>query len=825
MAQQKEVLNRGFSTNSSTKIFMLAIFFLLTIKLSAALDCSLTQTACNKPGESLILCLSDETNAHAEIPQTVGGVARCPNYDWKLCCTGGVTSECKENNQIAWLVSPTNSHASQTKDDTYSIPVCINGLRETKCSTSSFSSAACVLSFSGSTNAHLARCNSDGYSNKIYCLVDSDHDQDTYAADVDCDDDNKNVHPAAEEIGDGLDNDCDGLLDGDDPDLLVLPKGWYQVSAEADKEKFASYTAGGVEVQTLETGQKVFTLTYSGRKGIASKKVKIEKNKEYVARITSSCEATLQLVFDDALAEKKESGPLKKIFLQFFPFLFDPNLINSVTGKDALSVTANSQNAEHASIFIDVKEKDCQLSDPQLDLKGKVQPVEYNDALQPRALPIEPTTTFASAACCPENRCWNGFSCVENMRDQTFISETVTEKAVYQCLDGNWVFRAKLYDWNNQKSGSCPQEGQCFVLSSKEASPEAKAADFYQGKYPLCVNNGEYIFDHYCSDGTWLTRTQFAARQLLKTIPAEDDFTLYCTTPEDALVSLDNQEQIILGNPSLSSSPAASDGGNLPAAGSGQPTGGPSTSGLLSQQKKAPIHLCFPDLSGSGKILIDDTENTCINNVCLLQDEEGKIAFATTLNQKIDDVAASFVQSLGISPENFLQSCKGEEEYKTCVVEGLSGKIYYSEKMNALIYSKGSLSFESDESAAALASIIPADKAVAQIYLLKKGDKTAQALVEDYGKNLQGIDNQILKANYSGFATPICLFAEHLATPTSAGKGVLGGLAGESGFICTTKEEVQEVVATKDIGYLWPQLTGKLRVEKFDLDEINKPAE
>ncbi len=801
------------------KLFFLFVLLLLIIPLAAAFECSLTQSACNKPGESLILCLSDETNAHAEIPQTVGGVARCSNYDgnydWKLCCTGGVTNECKENNQIAWLASPTNSHASQTKDNFYSIPICINGLRETKCSTSSSSGAACVLSFSGSTNAHLAGCDGNSHNHKIYCSIDSDHDQDTYAADIDCDDDNKNIHPTAEEIGDGLDNDCDGLLDGDDPDLFVLPKGWYQVSAEADKEKFASYTAGGIEVQTLETGQKVFTIIDSVRKGLASKKVKIEKNKEYVARVTSSCEATLQLAFDDALAEKKESGAFKKIFQKVFPFLFDPDLTNSITGKDTLSIIANSQDAEYASIFIDVKGKGCQISNPQLDLKGKVQPVEYNDAIQPRALPIEPATTFASAACCPENRCWNGFSCVENMRDQTVISEIVTVKAVYQCIDGSWVFRAKLYDWNNRETGSCPQEGQCFVLSSqKEASPEAKAADFYQGKYPLCVNSGEYIFDHYCSDGTWLTRTQFAAQQLLKAVE-EDDFTLYCTTPEDALVSLDNQEQFILGNPAALGSPAAGGGEQSDAK---QPAESSSAGGLLSQQKKVPARLCFPDLSGSGKILIDDVENTCINNVCLLQDGKGKIAFAATLNKDINDVTASFIQSLGLSSENFQQSCAGESigesGYKTCVVEGLDGQIYYSEKMNALIYSKESLSFETVEGPAAdLAKIIPADKAVSQIYLLKKGDKTVQALVEDYGKDAQEKDNQILKANYFGFATPICLFVEHLATPASAGKGALGSLAGESGFICTVKEGAQEIVATKDISYLWPQLTGQLRTE------------
>ncbi len=776
------------------KLFFPIVLFVLSFSLAAALECSVTQNACSQPGEALILCLSDQSNAHTELPQSINGVTRCPNYEWKLCCKDSfVSNECSGNyKEIAWLKDATNSHTAMEKDNAYGIPICLSGLREVKCESSSFSGSTCLLSFSDKTNAHISGCEGE-YTNKIYCSITSDIDTDGYSANIDCDDDNKDIRPDAVEIGDGVDNDCNGKIDGDDPSMLNFPKGWYQVSAAADKDKFSSYTAQGVEVKMLETGQRVFTITDSSRKGLLSQKIKIEKNKDYVARITSSCEATLQLVFDDTVAEKEKGG--------FFSFLFGQDLINSVTGKESISVIANSKEAEYAAIFIDVKEKDCQLSDPQLDLKGKVQPVEYNDAIQPNSLPVDLATPFPAAACCSRDTCWNGFTCVENMKDNTFIAESVTEKAVYRCVDGNWVFRAQLYDWNHQEFGSCPNEGQCFVLSSqKDASAEAKPNDFYEGKYPLCVNNGEYIFDHFCSDGNWVSRTQFGAEQLLKSTQ-DNDFTLYCTNPEGALVHLDNQDQFVLGDIAA--------------------VGGEQAGGLLGLQKKTPTRLCFPNLGENGKALIDDSENTCVNNVCLLEDKDGTISFATTLNKDVADPTSSFVKALGISPENFLSFCSGDGEYKTCVVEGISGEIYYSPTLNALIYSKEGLTFEpsllekigsffkslfggKEESI----TVIPADKAVPQMYLLKKGDKTIQAFVERTGKQ-----NETLKANYSGFKTPICTFVEHLSSPTGEGQGVLGQLAGKSTFVCTTVDGTQNVFAEEEISYLWPQLTGKLRVE------------
>lgn len=75
--------------------------------------------------------------------------------------------------------------------------------------------------------------------------VDADHDG--YPAGTDCDDDNNQVHPDATEVCDFVDNDCDKLVDGNDPDL---PMQGYR---DADHDGYAgteSRTCGDTAPKT-----------------------------------------------------------------------------------------------------------------------------------------------------------------------------------------------------------------------------------------------------------------------------------------------------------------------------------------------------------------------------------------------------------------------------------------------------------------------------------------------------------------------------------------------------------------------------------------------
>ncbi|MBC8770625.1 DNRLRE domain-containing protein, partial [Arenibacter sp. BSSL-BM3] len=53
--------------------------------------------------------------------------------------------------------------------------------------------------------------NSNGFNKHV------DMDNDTFFSDVDCDDTNPDVFPGAQEVCDGIDNNCDGLIDAEDP--------------------------------------------------------------------------------------------------------------------------------------------------------------------------------------------------------------------------------------------------------------------------------------------------------------------------------------------------------------------------------------------------------------------------------------------------------------------------------------------------------------------------------------------------------------------------------------------------------------------------------
>ncbi|HCH64247.1 MAG TPA: hypothetical protein DFR83_15695, partial [Deltaproteobacteria bacterium] len=73
----------------------------------------------------------------------------------------------------------------------------------------------------------------DGYGNETVTVMACEQPENYASNKWDCNENDPNIHPDAEEICDTLDNDCDGLIDYADPDVKVLT--WY---LDADEDDF-----------------------------------------------------------------------------------------------------------------------------------------------------------------------------------------------------------------------------------------------------------------------------------------------------------------------------------------------------------------------------------------------------------------------------------------------------------------------------------------------------------------------------------------------------------------------------------------------------------
>jgi hypothetical protein len=203
----------------------------------------------------------------------------------------------------------------------------------------------------------------------------------------------------------------------------------------------------------------------------------------------------------------------------------------------------------------------------------------------------------SGTSCCPQNYCWNGYACVEPMSSQTYLAEHISEGRDYRCIAGKWEHLPLKLDWNAdlEKWGFCPAQDDCLVLGSHLGGNELNSIEsFYEGKYPTCVRDKDYIFDHYCEKGNWTSRTKFIASTLLDAAKGKD-YTLYCSNYKESLVSLSDNELSYVAGIQVGA----------------KPTGSLDTLGQTQDTTK----ICFKSIIDSnGKTLVPDSDNTCANN-------------------------------------------------------------------------------------------------------------------------------------------------------------------------------------------------------------------
>ena len=448
----------------------------------------------------------------------------------------------------------------------------------------------------------------------------------------------------------------------------------------------------------------------------------------------------------------------------------------------------------------------CTITNPNLQLVDELDPIsfayvhqDYPDTFDARA----------GASCCPSGFCWNGYACVEPMSSSTYLAEHIADGRDYRCIEGQWKRLPLQFDWNAQKWGFCAQQEQCLVLPSTLGGNDANtAADFYEGHYPACINNGEYIFDHLCEAGNWTSRTKYVATKLLE-VGENDDYTLYCTNYHQALTEFDDRENY-LGGEFFQESEVA-----------------PTLGETLSQEAPAGSFTCFNTIGDpQGRRLVKDGDNTCVNNVCVLRFKQGgdfKVAFATTLNKNITN-EDSFLFALNVPQDRLNQLCTGTAPFVECDLSELDipGDLWYSSSLNAVMYGKEGLQITppvvdrivdwfnrfigveselSDESA-----FVSQAQNFREVYVLSVGNKKIRAL-----KEILSEQQQMLIAEYEHFETPVCDYVNNLDVPPEAQTELLEELSGQQKVICSTVNGTQRVEAVAALDFFWPQLTGRLR--------------
>ena len=473
--------------------------------------------------------------------------------------------------------------------------------------------------------------------------------------------------------------------------------------------------------------------------------------------------------------------------------------------KDGIPTEVETEfNSEDAS-YILIQFTSGTVLQPMLQKIDLLGPIDYyyNDKIE-----------RAGAACCPQDYCWNGYTCVKPMNTSIFLAEYLPDGRTYRCLDGKWEYRPVKLDWNEDKWGFCTGAEQCFV--SRTGSTASTAQDFYTANIlPACISEQEYILDHYCEQGNWTSRTKYLAGDLLK-ITEGEDYVLYCTDYQNALPNYDDEDQLILGGEVAQTLDVTLDVGQT-----------------LTQTTPETI---YTFLSNPPE-LISQRENTRINNVCLLKFKQGdnKIAFATTLNLPLthEDSILNALFNGEIPPESITNNevCTEEDGFFKCGLEqfGLEGDLWYSPTLNAIIYSKQSLEvegvwnsiveffadlFSREPTLAQETEFINSARNFRELYLLEQDGKTVQAILEILA------DKQTLIAEYEGFTTPLCQYVDSKKISRSEFQAeLLQEAEGRSSLACTSNGSIQRIEAVgsnDDLFYLWPQLTGRLRVQETD---------
>ncbi|MBW2965697.1 hypothetical protein KY342_01180, partial [Candidatus Woesearchaeota archaeon] len=294
-------------------------------------------------------------------------------------------------------------------------------------------------------------------------------------------------------------------------------------------------------------------------------------------------------------------------------------------------------------------------SDGGLDANQRNATRQIPDSLDPKF-----AANLQFEECCQMNDCWNGSSCVTDMSATNEVA--IINGTSYRCEKGEWELATIKYTWDNSQTGFCPSITQCLVdpdgNGANDNDPSRYSNSPTYTDNPRCINDTQFIEDHYCEDGNWTSRTKLLATQLLHIEAVEDSFTLYCDYYSKILPpGTETRDALIEG---------------------------------LSYQEGL-VRACFDNFGEA-----NNYEMPCTNNFCSLSyvtsGGQPNMAIATSVNKPID-----FSLQIGI-PKYFLEQVFGIADPTYCNSLFNLGwnftecddtddiEFWYSDRFNSVIY-------------------------------------------------------------------------------------------------------------------------------------------
>ena len=410
----------------------------------------------------------------------------------------------------------------------------------------------------------------------------------------------------------------------------------------------------------------------------------------------------------------------------------------------------------------------------------------------PVSWPVPPTAQRSE--CCKELECWNTTACVASYHTDASKKPVLADGKEWRCIFGEWTTGGLKYNWNREFSGYCQFDNQCLVdpLGSYNHNnmPGWYSADAHESN-PQCINNSQFIGDHYCENGNWTTRTKFVLQKLVAN--AGSEYTIFC---DNYQFSLNYYDYSSLPN-------GFTYKGNYDCTDLGQDEG-QIYKVYFGSERRCPTNCT------TGGI-----ETDCANNVCVLV-KGNQVVLGVSLNQDANSSFYPFLDLLNLSKCN--SGGVLQDGYRKC---DSSGKVWYNNKLRTIIFSKGPVDISSSlwsqlkDWITSLISnfkirndeqynFVTKNPQLKRVFMDNHGTKSIAAFIEEDVFD-EGVPQTYLSARYSGFGANICAAfnaSYNMKNP-------------DSEYICTKTSNVYEIRAQtgSPIFGIWKDYTAKLRVK------------